>query len=81
MTNIIHTNNNFRNVGMIEVVNEPIMKNVNSSAAADMIQNYYPTAWSRIRAVEDQLRKGPNDRVHIQMMVRLFMIRLSLSQS
>ena len=71
MTNIIHTQNSFRNVGMLEVVNEPIGINADSAAAADMIKNYYPTAWSRIRAVEDQLKKGPNDRLHIQMMVRL----------
>ena len=78
MTNVIHTHNSFRNVGMLEVVNEPIGVNADSAAAADMIKNYYPIAWSRIRAVEDQLKKGPNDRIHIQMMVGLLSDRKSV---
>ncbi|MCJ1483362.1 hypothetical protein MMC06_003529 [Schaereria dolodes] len=65
MTNIIHTNNAYRNVGMLEVVNEPVQ---NPSTVATMLQDYYPTAWSRIRAAEAALNVGSNNLLHIQMM-------------
>ena len=68
MTNIIHTNNAYRNVGMLEVVNEPVQ---NPSTVATMLQDYYPTAWSRIRAAEAALNVGSNNLLHIQMMVRI----------
>ena len=66
MTNIIHTNHKYRNVGMLEVVNEPVQYIVTS-----MLQDYYPTAWKRIRAAEDRLNVSPYDRLHIQMMVSI----------
>ena len=69
MTTLVHTNSSFRNVGMIEVVNEPIQ---NSPLDTTMISEYYPTAWSRIRAAEDALQITANNRVHIQMMVRSY---------
>jgi glucan endo-1,6-beta-glucosidase len=62
MTKIIHTNTNYRNVGMIEVLNEPI------SGQASLVSEYYPTAWKRIRAAEDKLSITTNNRLHIQMM-------------
>ena len=43
MANIIHTNNNYRNVGMIEVVNEPVS---NSGSVGNMLSSYYPNAFS-----------------------------------
>ena len=67
MVNIIHTNNNYRNVGMLEVVNEP--QQGQSSQTDSMRQNYYPTAWKRIRAAEANLGIAQNNLVHIQMMV------------
>lgn len=69
MTNITHTNNNFRDVGMLEIVNEPTQDS-SSSEAQSLISEYYPTAWSTIRGVESQLGIAASNRVHIQMMVR-----------
>ncbi|KAK0512328.1 hypothetical protein JMJ35_005456 [Cladonia borealis] len=66
MTNIIHTNNNYRNVGMLEVVNEP--EQGQDSDTNSMRQQYYPTAWQRIRAAEDALEIAGQNRLHIQMM-------------
>lgn len=68
MANIIHTNNNYRNVGMLEVVNEPVATWTNAQDAASLISTFYPTAWNRIRAVENNLNIGAYDRLHIQMM-------------
>jgi GH35 family endo-1,4-beta-xylanase len=42
MTGLIHTVNEFRNVGMLEVVNEPVQDN---DKATSMRQNYYPKAF------------------------------------
>ena len=67
MTNIIHTNNKYRNVGMLEVVNEPLQ--AGNSQTDSMRSTYYPTAWARIRAAEAVLNISPNNRLHIQMMV------------
>jgi hypothetical protein len=63
MTRNIHTNSNFRNVGMIEVVNEP-----ERNAPWSLVSQYYPTAWSKIRETESSLGLGPYDQLHIQFM-------------
>jgi hypothetical protein len=42
MTNITHTNNNFRNVGMLEIVNEPDTSPDNANSVRT---NYYPQAF------------------------------------
>ncbi|KAI5813021.1 glycoside hydrolase superfamily [Pyronema omphalodes] len=68
MTDKIHSDNNFRNVGMLEVINEPVHTWEFPSMASSLISNYYPNAWKRIRAVEDRKNIGANDRLHIQMM-------------
>ncbi|OBT82371.1 hypothetical protein VE02_08750 [Pseudogymnoascus sp. 03VT05] len=65
MANLIHTNNNYRNVGMLELVNEPIQ---NSGNVGSMRSTYYPNAFSRIRAAESKLNIGTYDLLHIQMM-------------
>jgi glucan endo-1,6-beta-glucosidase len=62
MTNIIHTNNAFRNVGMIEVVNEP------TTGHPTLVSEYYPTAYSKIREVEKNLGTDPKDYLSIQFM-------------
>ena len=67
MTKIIHTNNKYRNVGMLEIVNQP--ERSQNSDTNSMRQQYYPTAWQRIRAAEDALEIEGQDRLHIQMMV------------
>ena len=69
MANIIHTNSNYRNVGMLEVVNEPLRGS--NSQTDSMRSTYYPTAWARIRAAEAALNISPNNRLHIQMMACL----------
>ena len=43
ITNLIHTNTNFRNVGMIGIVNEPVQ---NANTVATMLSSYYPAAYS-----------------------------------
>lgn len=71
MTEMIHTNPAYKTVGMLEVMNEPIMSRTNPQQAADMIKNFYPLAWKRIRAREQKLAVKQQDRLHIQMMVCL----------
>lgn len=43
MTTQIHQNNNFRNVGMIGIVNEPIQ---DADTVSSMRTSYYPNAFS-----------------------------------
>lgn len=43
MTASIHQNNKFRNVGMLEIVNEPVQ---NADQASSMINSYYPSAFT-----------------------------------
>jgi hypothetical protein len=43
MTNNIHTINEFRNVGMIELVNEPVQ---NADKVGTMRSTYYPNAFT-----------------------------------
>jgi hypothetical protein len=43
MTTQIHTNSNFRNVGMLGIVNEPVQ---NTGTVASMISTYYPNAYN-----------------------------------
>ncbi len=45
LTNLIHTNSSFRNVGMIGIVNEPIQ---NADTVATMRSSYYPAAYNVI---------------------------------
>ena len=67
MANIIHTNSNYRRVGMLEIVNEPVHHG--NSQTESMRKTYYPTAWARIRAAEAALNVSADNRLHIQMMV------------
>ncbi|EPS29361.1 putative beta-1,6-glucanase [Penicillium oxalicum 114-2] len=69
MTGLIHSVNEFRNVGMLEVVNEPVQEN---DKASSMRQNYYPKAFERIRANETSAGIDKNDYLHIQMMDQLW---------
>lgn len=65
MTTRIHTNGNYTNVGMLEVVNEPLQ---GSSLTRSMISEYYPKAYSTIRAAEDAAKVAVSDRLTVQMM-------------
>ncbi|KAF5013734.1 hypothetical protein FDECE_275 [Fusarium decemcellulare] len=69
IVDIVHTQNEYRNVGMIELVNEPL----NWDKAVDSLrQTFYPNAIQAIRKVEDNLKVANNDRLHIQMMGSLW---------
>ncbi|KAF4965241.1 hypothetical protein FSARC_6960 [Fusarium sarcochroum] len=69
ITDIIHTKNEYRNVGMLELVNEP----QNWDNAVDSLRKtYYPNAFSAIRKVEDNLKVTDDNRLHIQMMGSLW---------
>ncbi|KAI5806091.1 glycoside hydrolase superfamily [Geopyxis carbonaria] len=68
LAELVHTRAAFRNVGMIEVVNEPVHTWEDAGQAASLVGSFYPTAWARIRAAEGRLNVGADDRVHIQMM-------------
>ncbi|KAL3456954.1 glycoside hydrolase superfamily [Aspergillus heterothallicus] len=65
MTTTIHQNNKFRNVGMLELVNEPVQ---NAGQVASMRTSYYPEAFTRIRNTETSLGVTASDYLHIQMM-------------
>lgn len=43
MATNIHQNDKFRNVGMIEVVNEPVQ---DTNTASSMINSFYPDAFT-----------------------------------
>ncbi|KAI4199542.1 MAG: hypothetical protein LQ346_002556 [Caloplaca aetnensis] len=68
MTSIVQNKANtaYRNVGMLEIVNEPLQSS--NSQTNSMRKDYYPTAWKRIRAAEDAIGVSQTDRLHIQMM-------------
>ncbi|VUC28469.1 unnamed protein product [Clonostachys rosea] len=69
ITEIKHTKNEYRNVGMIEVLNEP----TNWDNKVDSLRsNYYVKAYNAIRDVEKSLGVTPNNYVHIQMMSSLW---------
>ncbi|KAI1743351.1 glycoside hydrolase family 5 protein [Xylaria scruposa] len=68
MTQRIHTHDAYRTVGMIEVINEPIKRRVNATDADDMLKNFYPAAWDRIRDRERELGIAKEDMLHIQYM-------------
>jgi len=65
MTNIIHTNTNYRNVGMLEIVNEPVQS---TSSTPGLRDYYYPNAYAAIRAAESALGITSNNYLHVQAM-------------
>ncbi|KUL91588.1 hypothetical protein ZTR_01680 [Talaromyces verruculosus] len=69
MTILIHSSDSFRNVGMLEIVNEPVR---DPSSVGTMRSTYYPGAFSIIRATERALGITANNKLHIQMMNNLW---------
>ncbi|KAJ5888973.1 glucan endo-1-6-beta-glucosidase B [Penicillium taxi] len=69
MTSLIHSTTEFRNVGMLEIVNEPVR---DSAMDISMRKVYYPQAFKRIRAAEANANIEKSDYVHIQMMDKLW---------
>lgn len=66
MTKRIHTNGNYTNVGMLEILNEPLQ---DTNRTQTMISEYYPNAYKRIWDTEEELDVDAGDRLHVQMMV------------
>ena len=66
MTNIIHTNPQYKSVGMLELVNEP--EQSDNADTQSMRDTYYPTAFERIRAAEASLSVSADQALHVQMM-------------
>lgn len=62
MTNRIHTNTNYRGVGMLEVVNEP------ASGYPTLVSSYYPDAMNAIRNTESSLGVASGNELHVQFM-------------
>ncbi|RDL31330.1 putative endo-beta-1,6-glucanase [Venustampulla echinocandica] len=69
LTNIIHTQYYFRNVGMIGVVNEPIQ---NPDAVPGLLSSFYPNAYTAIRNVESALGVASYNSLHVQPMNQLW---------
>lgn len=75
MTQRIHSNNNYRTVGMIEVLNEPVSHhddggNRYPAPGEDpgLIQTYYPAALKAVRDVESQMGVPDSKKLHVQFM-------------
>lgn len=64
----IHSNQNYRTVGVIQVMNEPVHSSNYPSEAADMVETFYPAAYSRIRTAERSLGVRPHQQLKIQYM-------------
>ncbi|KAH6952427.1 putative endo-beta-1,6-glucanase [Ilyonectria sp. MPI-CAGE-AT-0026] len=62
LTRLVHTNRNFRTVGMLGVINEP------NWDEPSVLSDFYPTAYSKIRSVESSLRVKAKSALHIQYM-------------
>ncbi|KAK7535604.1 glucan endo-1,6-beta-glucosidase B [Phyllosticta citricarpa] len=66
MTNQTHTNNAFRNVGTIEIVNEP--KRVDSGDTQWLVEHYYGSAIDAVTGAEEVLGVADAARLHIAVM-------------
>ncbi|KAL1847720.1 hypothetical protein Plec18170_008381 [Paecilomyces lecythidis] len=69
MTKQVHQNNAFRNVGMLQIVNEPEQ---DPDTVSSMLTTYYPNAVNTIRLTELGLGILWNNYLHIQMMDELW---------
>lgn len=69
ITTKVHQSDSFRNVGMLEIVNEPLQ---NAQKVGSMRSTYYPDAFKRIRAAEQKLNVSKSGYLHIQMMDKLW---------
>jgi len=68
MAQRIHSNGNYRTTGVLQVMNEPVHAADYPTEAADMIENFYPAAYTRIRATERSLGVHPRHQLKIQYM-------------
>jgi aryl-phospho-beta-D-glucosidase BglC (GH1 family) len=70
MAERIHTNPDYYNVGMLQVMNEPVHAWQYPNEAQKMIREFYPQALNSIRDAENSLGVSGSDRLHVQYMVR-----------
>ncbi|KAF4967987.1 hypothetical protein FSARC_4548 [Fusarium sarcochroum] len=75
MTERIHTNDAYKSVGMIQVLNEPVSKHDDQGKRwpapgqdPDMVKKYYPDALAAVRNTEDKLSVPADRKVHVQFM-------------
>lgn len=74
MTNRIHTNNAYRSVGMIEVLNEPVSRHDGGGRYPapgedpGLVQSYYPDALKAVRDAEASLGVANDKKLHVQFM-------------
>ncbi|KAJ6133668.1 glycoside hydrolase family 5 [Penicillium samsonianum] len=74
MTNRIHTNNAYRSVGMIEVLNEPVSRHDGGGRYPapgedpGLVQSYYPDALKAVRDAEASLGVANDRKLHVQFM-------------
>lgn len=69
MTERIHTNDAYANVGMLQVMNEPVQSSEYPDEAGNMVWNFYPQAMEAIRDAETSLNVASSNRLHVQFMV------------
>lgn len=62
----VHSNNEYRNVGMIELVNEPLQNTGDQTTS--MRESYYKDAWDRVHTKEDDLGVTGDAQVHLLAM-------------
>ena len=62
----VHTTDAFRNVGMIEIVNEPL-QNIGDDTTS-MRTSYYKNAWDRVHSKEDAIGVHGDAQVHLSVM-------------
>ncbi|KAF2087572.1 glycoside hydrolase family 5 protein, partial [Saccharata proteae CBS 121410] len=67
ITAYIHTSNAFRNVGALEIINEPKYNTIDGDTKW-MVEHYYGSAITVIRSVEAVLGVAPSARLHITLM-------------
>ncbi|KAK7607913.1 glucan endo-1,6-beta-glucosidase B [Phyllosticta paracitricarpa] len=72
MTNQTHTNNAFRNVGTIEIVNEP--KREDSGDTEWLVEHYYGSAIDAVTGAEEALGVADAARLHIAVMDDLWCV-------
>jgi len=65
ITTTVHTNDAFSTVFALEVVNEPLQ---DQSQTTSMINTYYPTAYNTIRSAEETLAVTSDKQLHVQFM-------------
>lgn len=74
MTRRIHTNDAYRSVGMIEVLNEPVSGHDEKGRypapgeVPGLVQKYYPGALKAVRDVESELKVPDDKKLHVQFM-------------